>query len=174
MSSWFGLAAFVVATVAIPAAVLATRYWGNRRACPEMEIHATPLLPKNARPGLLEVTYGDIPLDEPHLVPVTLRNSGPRDLSSGMLDGGRSITVKFDQTFCGLTAVHGGIETRSPAIGASAVVSVGPGVLKCGESWSFSAVTTGPGDVTVGAPRIITDVQAAVPAEKAASRSHCT
>lgn len=167
--SWFGLAALVVAIIAIPAAVLATRHWGNRRARLEVKIEATPLLPEDARPGLLEVTYRDIPVDEPHLVSVTLRNSGPRDLASGMFDGGRSITVKFDQTFYGLTAVHGGIETRSPAIGASAVdavVFVQPALLKRGESWSFSAVTTGPVDVTVDAPLIDTDVQVVAPPEE--------
>jgi hypothetical protein len=115
---------------------------------------------------VLEVTYRDIPVDEPHLVSVMFRNSGPRDLTSEMFDGGRSITVKFDQIFYGLTAVQGGIKTKSPAIGVGAdhaVVSVQPGLLKRGESWSFSAVTIGPVDVTVDAPLIDTDVRAAPP-----------
>lgn len=137
-----------------------------------MEIDATPLLPEGARPGLLEVTYRDIPVSEPHLVSVTLHNSGPRDVTSGMFDGGRSLTVEFDQTFYGLTAVQGGIEVRSPAIGAGAgaVVSVLPGLLKRGESWSFSAVTTGPLEVTVDAPLIDTDLRTVAPVKE----SHTT
>lgn len=168
VGSWFGLAALIVAIIAIPATVLATRQWGNRRARLDVEIEAIPLLPEDARPGVLEVTYRDIPVDEPHLVSVTFRNSGPRDLASEMFDGGRSITVKFDQIFYGLTAVQGGIKTQSPAIGIGAedaVVSVHPGLLKRGESWSFSAVTTGPVDVTVDSPLIDTDIRAVAPTE---------
>jgi hypothetical protein len=166
--SWLGLTALVVAIIAIPAAALATRQWGNRRARVEVEIHATSLLPEDARPGVLEMTYKGIPVTRPHLVSVTLRNSGPRDLASEMFDGGRSVTVKFDQTLYGLTAVQGGINTRSPAIGTSgsgATVVVQPGLLKRGESWSFSAVTNGPVIVTVDAPLIDTDVRAVAPAE---------
>ncbi len=58
----------------------------------------------------------------------------------------------------------------APAIGArsdDAVVCVRPGLLKRGESWSFSAVTTGPVEVAVDAPLIDTEVRPAVqPHEK--------
>ncbi|WP_456283480.1 hypothetical protein [Microbacterium sp. JZ101] len=102
-------------------------------------------------------------MSAPHLVTVMLRNSGPRDLASGMFDNGRSIAVKFDQTFYGLTAVNGGVQTISPGIGTradEAVVRVKPALLKRGSSWSFSAVTTGPVEVDVDAPLIDTDVRA--------------
>ncbi|MDR7172220.1 hypothetical protein J2W56_005981 [Nocardia kruczakiae] len=165
-AAWLGIAALAVAIMAIPVTVLATRQWGSRRARLEVVVDATPLLPGQARPGLLEVTYRDITVSEPHLVSVTFRNLGPRDLASEMFDSGRPITVKFDQVFYGLTAVHGGIKTSSPAIGASsddAVVYVEPGLLKRGESWAFSAVTTGPVQVTIDAPLVDTDVRHSVP-----------
>lgn len=161
--TWLGLAALVVAILAIPATILATRRWGNRRARLDVEIDAIPLLPEGVGSALLEVTYRDIPVSAPHLVTVMLRNSGPRDLASGMFDNGRSITVKFDQTFYGLTAVNGGVQTISPGIGSradEAVVRVKPALLKRGSSWSFSAVTTGPVEVEVDAPLIDTDVRA--------------
>lgn len=160
--AWLGAAALAVAVFAIPVTVLATRQWGNRRARLQVRVDATPLLPGEARPGLLEVTYRDIPVKEPHLVSVTFYNSGPRDLSSETFDGGRPIAVKFDQTFYGLTAVDGGVKTVSPAIGTradDAVVYVNPGLLKRGESWTFSAVTTGPVQVSVEAPLVDTDVR---------------
>lgn len=162
--TWIGLAALLVAILAIPTTIFATRQWGNRRARLEVEVSATPLLPAAARPGLLEVTYREIPVKEPYLVSVTLRNSGPRDVATKMFDGERSITAKFDQTFYGLTATQGGIEVASPGIGAeAAIVAVRPGLLKRGESWSFSAVTSGPVDVAVDAPLIDTDVRAVSP-----------
>ena len=40
-----------------------------------------------------------------------------------------------------------------------------PGLLKRGESWAFSAVTSGPVDVTVDAPLIDTDVCAVEPVD---------
>lgn len=164
--TWIGLAGLLVAILAIPTTIFAARQWGTRRARLEVEVNATPLLPEDARPGLLEVTYRDIPVKEPYLVSVTLRNTGPRDVATKMFDGERAITAKFDQTFYGLTATQGGIEVTSPGIGAeAAVVAVRPGILKRGESWSFSAVTSGPVDVGVDAPLIDTDVRAVSPAE---------
>lgn len=166
--TWLGIAALLVAILALPAAVLATRQWGNRRARLDVEIDAIPLLPEGVRPGLLEVTYRDIPVNAPHLVTVIFRNSGPRDLASSMFDNGRHITVRFDQTFYGLTAVNGGVQTISPAVGSSAdeaIVRVRPALLKRGSSWSFSAVTTGPVEVNVDAPLVDTDVRA-IPSAK--------
>lgn len=166
--TWLGFAALVVAIVAIPVTVFATRHWGNRRARLDVAIDAIPLLPEGMQPGLLEVTYRDIPVSAPHLVTVTFWNSGPRDLASDMFDNGRSIAVRFDQTFYGLTAVNGGVQTRSPAVGAradEAIVFVRPALLKRGSSWSFSAVTTGPVEVNVDAPLIDTDVRATAPSD---------
>lgn len=161
--TWLGGAGLIVAILTIAVTVLATRHWGNRRARLDVEIDAIPLLPGGVGPGLLEVTYKGIPVSAPHLVTVALRNTGPRDLASGMFDNGRSIAVRFDQTFYGLTAANGGVQAIAPAVGASAdqaIVSVGPALLKRGTSWSFSAVTTGPVGVNVDAPLIDTDVRA--------------
>lgn len=163
VGDWLGVAGLVVAIIAIPVAVLATRHWGSRRARLDLLVEATPLLPEHAGVGGdLEVTYGHIPVENPHLVMVTFRNSGPRDLSSETFDGGRPITVKFDQTFYGLTAVLGGVSTVEPPIGSGperAVVAVEPGLLKRDESWGFSAITTGPVQVAIDAPLIDTDVR---------------
>lgn len=164
--TWIGLAGLLVAILAIPTTIFAARQWGTRRARLEVEVNATPLLPEDARPGLLEVTYRDIPVKEPYLVSVTLRNTGPRDVATKMFDGERAITAKFNQTFYGMTATRGGIKVASPGIGAEgAIVAVRPGLLKRGESWSFSAVTSGPVDVDVDAPLIDTDVRAVSPAD---------
>jgi hypothetical protein len=47
---------------------------GNRRARVEFAFTSIPLLPANTGEGLLEVTYRDIPVKNPHLVSVALRN----------------------------------------------------------------------------------------------------
>lgn len=99
--AWSGLLTLVFAVLAIPTTIFATRKWGNRRARLEVEVSATPLLPEDAPPGVLEVTYRDFPVKEPYLVSVTLYNSGPRDVSTQMFDGERPIRAKFNQTFTG-------------------------------------------------------------------------
>lgn len=165
---WLGWAALGVAILSIPITVWATREWGSRRAQVEISVEATPLLPENARDGLLEVTFRDIRVENPHLVAVSVKNVGPRDLATDTFDAGLPVAIGFDNTFYGLTSVAGGMRIESPAIGASdksAVVRLGPGLLKRGTAWSFSAITTGPVEVTVDSPLIDTDIRkAAMPA----------
>jgi hypothetical protein len=175
MDEWLGWIALVVAILSVPITIWGTRQWGNRRARVEVSANATPLLPGDTREGLLEVTFRDIPVRDPHLVSVSVRNIGPRDLSTQTFDSGRPITVRFDNTFYGLTQVGGGVRVLAPAIGTAgkvAVVSLEPGLLKRGQAWSFSAITTGPVQVTVEAPLIDTDVRE--PTSPAGSRPEIT
>jgi hypothetical protein len=163
VQTWLAWAALAVAVIAVPISILATRQWGSRRARLEVSVSATPLLPEDSH-GLLQVTFRDIAAEKPHLVSVALRNTWPRDIATGTFVAGRSIAVRFNQTFFGLTGTEGGIDAVFPAIGASgedAVVNIRPGLLKREQAWSFSAVTTGPVDVAVDAPLIDTDVREA-------------
>jgi hypothetical protein len=160
------LSALVVAILATPVTVWATRQWGNRRARVEFVFSSTPLLPDQVSPGLLAVTFRDIPVKDPHLVSVTLRNTGPRDISTATFDNDRPMSVRFNQTFYGLTAVRGGAHTVSPAVGTppeDAIVQLKPLLLKRGEAWSFSAVLSGPVEVSIDAPLIDTEVGQVIP-----------
>jgi hypothetical protein len=123
-------------------------------------------LPRDAREGLLEVTYRDFAVPNPHLVSVVFRNTGPRDISSAAFDNGRPISIGFDQTFYGLTSTKGGGKIKSSAIGTPAgvaIVHLEPGLLKRGEEWSFSAVLSGPVEVSITAPLVDTDVAQVIP-----------
>ncbi|MDT0353635.1 hypothetical protein [Pseudonocardia charpentierae] len=165
-TDWLALSALIVAVVAVPISILATRRWGNRRARVSISIVSVPLLPDGVREGTIEVSFRDIPVKDPHLVTVEIRNSGPRDLSSDMFDRGESIAIKFDQVFYGLTSSHGGVRTASPAIGTrppEAIVFVRPALLKRREAWTFNAVTSGPVNVAIEAPLVDTDVVEARP-----------
>ncbi|NED97127.1 hypothetical protein G1H11_17655 [Phytoactinopolyspora alkaliphila] len=157
---WLALTAIIVAVMSIPIAVLATRHWGNRRARISYDIATVPMIPSDAEQGPLQISYHEIPVERPHLVTVTLDNTGPRDLTSDMFDGGAPISVHFDQTFYGLTNREGGVNTLSSALGSSgddAVVYIKPGLLKRGNRWSFSAVVSGPVIVNCSAPLANTD-----------------
>jgi hypothetical protein len=161
LGTWLGAAGLIIAIIAIPASILGTRQWGNRRARVQFFFTSIPLLPDGTREGLLEVTYRDVPVSSPHLVSVTLRNTGPRDVPSAAFDDGRPISISFNQTFYGLTGVRGGARTVSPALGSpakEAIVRLEPGLLKRGEEWSFSAVLTGPVEVSITSPLVDTDI----------------
>ena len=103
-ADWLALSALVVAVVAVPISILATRRWGTRQARISISTLSVPLLPDGVREGTIEVSFRDVPVKDPHLVTVEIRNSGPRDLSSEMFDRGESIAIKFDQVFYGLTS----------------------------------------------------------------------
>lgn len=162
LQDFLPLAALIVAIIAILVAVWATRRWGNRRAKVQFEFRSLPLLRDDMKPGLLEVTYRDMPVKKPHLVSVTIENVGPRDIPSSAFDAGKPISVTFNQTFYGLTSTSGGVHTTSPAIGTpanDAIVLIQPGLLKRREAWSFSAVLSGPAEISVESPLIDTDMR---------------
>lgn len=168
LAEWLALAALVVAAMAVPITIWATRRWGNRSARLEVSVTSAPLLPADVRHGLLVVTYRDVAVARPHLVSVSLRNTGPRDVSSEMFDGGRAIAIGFDQTFYGLTETKGSPLTVAAPVGAPAgpaLVQLGPGLLKRGERWTFSAVTTGPVEVAIDAPLVDTHLRYESPDE---------
>ncbi|SEA68026.1 hypothetical protein [Leifsonia sp. 21MFCrub1.1] len=162
MSAWVGWAALVVAVVAVPVTVWATRKWGNRNARLDLPVIAAAILPNGVKPGPLAVTYRDLPVDDPHLVTVALTNSGPRDLTSAHFDGAKPIVISFDKMFYGVTETAGNPQISSPGVGAAgaeATVLLGPALLKRGTSWSFTAVVDGPAEVAIDAPLIDTDIK---------------
>jgi hypothetical protein len=162
------LATIAVAILAILATVWATRKWGNRRGLLEFSWDAVPLLPGQQVNGLLQVTFRDIAVSEPHLVTVILRNVGPRDVPSSAFDGGLPLRVTFDQTFYGLTSSHGG-RVSSPAIGTQVPhsnVEWSPNLLKRQEQWVFSAVVSGSVLAELESPLVDTDVREVVRGER--------
>lgn len=158
-------AALVVAVMAIPVTIWATRRWGNRRGKISVCISSTALIPEGS--NRLEVTYRGIAVHSPHLVTIVLRNSGPKDISSSMFDSGRPTVVSFDTTFYGVTSSHGGVELISHGIGATppdSTIGIAPGLLRRKSEWSFSTVVTGPVEVAIESTLIDTDLIEEVPA----------
>lgn len=163
-TSFIPWAALVVAVIAIPVAIWATRRWGNRRGRISVSISSTALIPEGS--SRLEVTYRNVAVHSPHLVTVVFRNSGPKDISSSMFDSGKPTAVSFDTTFYGVTSVQGGVNLISRAIGATppdSIVEIAPGLLRRKAEWSFSAVVTGPVEVAIASTLIDTDLIEEVP-----------
>lgn len=162
-SEVMALAALIVAVVAIPITILATRRWGNRRAVLSYAVEVTPLLPEADQARDLAVTYLDFAVPEPKLVTLTLTNSGPRDITSDSFDSGQPVRVLFTGTFYGVTATSGGPILVMPAIGAEGddgAVEFHPKLMKRRESWSASLIVGGAVEVSVDAPLAHTDLKA--------------
>ncbi|HEY0260908.1 MAG TPA: hypothetical protein VGC18_13775 [Lacisediminihabitans sp.] len=156
------IVALFVAIAGIVVAVFATRRWGNRRGKLDLTFRSIPLIPEGVRPGLLQLSFRDFVVENPHLVEISLVNVGPRDIASAFFDGGRPISIAFNQTFYGLTGVEGGAALFSPALGADApdaIVRITPLLLKRGESWNFTAVLAGVPEIDVDCPLIDTDLR---------------
>ena len=164
MANWIAIVGVVVAVVAIPVTIWATRRWGNRRALIAWVAESVSLLPEEAGRDLIEVTYRSLPVKDPYLVTVVIANTGPRDLSSSSFDDGRPIRIHLGATFYGVTKSSGSPKIAEPGIGADsdlAFIEILPKLLKRQESWLFSVIVSGLPSVQVEAPLIDTDVRAA-------------
>jgi hypothetical protein len=151
-----------VALVAIPVTILATRRWGNRRAVLTYTVEVNPLLPEADQTRGLAVTYRDMAVPNPHLVTITLANSGSRDITSESFDAGRPLLICFTGTFYGLTASSGSPSLTMPAIGTAgenAALEFRPKLLKRRESWTVSLIVGGAFEATVDSSLVDTDLR---------------
>ncbi len=96
----------------------------------------------------------------PHLVTIELRNVGPRDVAAKDFDRDQPLQVQFHGAFYGVTRASGTV-VRAPAVGArppKSSVHLGPGLLKRGGAWIFTAVVSGGEAPTLTSPLVDTDL----------------
>lgn len=155
---WIGLAGLLVAVVSIGATILAARRWGNRRKRIAFSWEAARLLPVGRSERLLEVTFRDIPVTDPHLVTVRVANVGPLDIASKHFDAGRSLVVNLNCMMYGLTHSSHPSGTVTGAIGSDGVVELRPVLLRRGEEWAVEAVVGGEPKPTLDSPLVDTDL----------------
>lgn len=123
----------------------ATWKFGNRRGRLLFTWEVVSLLEQGGRPELLEVTYRDMPVPDPHLVKLQLVNIGPSDIASAMFDSGASIDVSLaDCVFYGSVRTSHPGSFLMPAIGTKpAIVSFRPSLLKKREALEVTLVVAG-------------------------------
>ncbi len=152
---------WVPAAVAVAvglATVLATRKWGTRRRRVLFRYQSAPLLPVDSRLGLLEITFRDIPVPNPHLVTLRVQNLGPSDVATHHFDTGAPVRVALNCKFFGLTSSSHPAATVSPAIGDDGWVELRPTLLRCGDEWAVQAVVEGVAAPELVSPLIDTDI----------------
>lgn len=148
----------IVGIVGLIATIAAARRWGTRRHRLLYEWGETSLLPE--RGNLLKVTFRDLPVDDPYLVTIVLRNIGPGDISSQIFDGGKPLVINLGcKKWYGITRNSHPHATLSNAVGSDdAVVQLRPTLLRTGEEVAFEAVVEGKSKPELESPLIDTDI----------------
>jgi hypothetical protein len=158
LADWLGIAALVVALGVGVVTVLATRHWGNRRREILFSYDTTSLLPKGRQSGPLQVTYRDIPVKNPHLTTIRVKNIGPYDIGTQQFDAGRPLKISLNCPMYGLTRNSSPSSTVSTAIGEQGVLELTPMLIRRGEEWITEVVTEGEAKPKLDSPLIDTDV----------------
>lgn len=152
------LVAIVVAVVVGAATVIAARRWGNRRRKLLVAYESGPLLPPEHRGGPLKITYRDIPVEDPYLVTIRLKNVGPWDIATEYFDSGEPFVVRLNCTMYGVTRTTDPDSTVSSAIGAEGTIQMKPRLLRRGDEWTIDAVVQGVPSPEFESPLIDTDI----------------
>lgn len=157
------LLSIVGIVVGVVATVAAAWKWGTRRRRLLFTWRSTPLLPiDQAEHPWVQVTVHDFPVNDPHLVALTLRNVGPSDLATQHFDAGKPIRVELGCTrFWAVTRSTHPRATRMPSVGYDGGwIELRPLLLRRGEEWTVDAVVEGDVAPTLTSPLIDTDVVA--------------
>lgn len=152
--NWLPLGALLVAVCGIPIAILATRKWGNRRAKLQVLTESTGLLAAGPSAGFsvsrhLEVTYKRVPVDNPHLVTLRIRNIGPKDITRDNFDGARPLIFDIGNTFYGFVSISSNDATK-PIVNTAvadqidnSVLTVMPAHIPRGTEWVVKYMASG-------------------------------
>jgi hypothetical protein len=161
-SEYLTLAALVVAVMAIPITLWATRRWGERRARLLFTYRTVPLLPEGDKHGLVKVTYRDFEVPSPHLVTLRLRNVGPRDIPSDRFDLKRPLAVDLHSTMYGIVNTSPAKDrgdVRTVALGTeNGYVSFMPALLRRNQEWTVEVLVAGEPRPQLTSSLIDTDV----------------
>lgn len=157
-AEWIGIVSLVVLALIGVATILATRRFGNRRRRVTLIWNASSLLPDGRSPDDLQVTYKGVPVKDPYLLSVRLRNSGPSDVASGHFDSAKPFRINLACSMYGLTDASDSTVTEVDVSNDSTVVSLRPTLLRRGAEWTFEAIVGGMPSPTVMSSLVDTDV----------------
>jgi hypothetical protein len=155
-----GIIAIVVAVIAILVGVLAARRWGTKKRRLLVTYSASPLIPSlpSEAHETVQVTYKDIPVENPHLLEISIQNIGPVDVTTDDFDARRHAVFKLNCKIYGLvSSTRPGFTSCSP-VGSEGLIEISPLLLKCKESCEITAITSGMPDVEPDFPLINTEI----------------
>jgi hypothetical protein len=149
-----------VAILAIVIGWAVSRKYGNRPAKLKFDWSSELLLTTSGkkRTSDLKVLYKDFEVPDPHLLRITVKNIGSRDIPTSSFDAGRSLRIYADGKLFGLLSVSHIEPSVFPAIGGEIEFSIRPTLIKRGESWEVTAIVAGNLVPKLESPLIDTDI----------------
>lgn len=123
--------------------------WRPRRTRVFVTWEATRLVPQVAAAEMLEVTFRDVRVLDPHVMTVAVTNVGPRDIGTDQFDRASPLEIHHDAVLLGVVAHDGDAPLSIPALGSRDALKLGPALLRVGETWRVDAVVDGRPSVTV-------------------------
>jgi hypothetical protein len=158
--NWLALIATVAAVAAIPVSVLAARTWGNRRRKSTYIYSTTPLIARQANKldkADIAVTLNGEPIEGAHLIRVIFINLGPSDITPGHFINQDSLYIEIGCKVATITTSSHPKETEADDVGLTTRIYLRPTLLKRGEMWSFSAITSGKPNPQITSTLVDTD-----------------
>jgi len=154
----------VIGIAAICCGIWAARRWGTRRGKLLLAFSVTDLMPSEAPHEDLGFTYKGLPVRDPQLVKLRLKNVGPHDITRDKFDQDKPLFVGLDATFMGLlrTASTSGVAPQMAmgAIGTeNAEIGFMPGHLPKGAEWTAELIVEGKSSPHIRGLLIDTDIE---------------
>lgn len=163
LAFWGIVVGSAIALVAIGFSIWAARKWGTRRGKLLLAYTVTDLMPAGGPRDGFGFTYRDIPVEDPQLVTLRLRNIGPHDITRDLFDQGEALQISLNATFMGLlraTSTAGATPRLAMrAIGTeNAEIGFKPGLLPRKAEWTAEFLVEGKASPEVRGCLINTDI----------------
>jgi hypothetical protein len=107
--------------------------------------------------GALEVSFEGLPVDDPYLLKITLKNVGPVDIASADFDAGLPLRVLFSKGYLELLDMNF-VDVMTLIGMDEGVLSIDPILLRRGATIFLDVLVDGKPEVELESPLINTDI----------------
>ncbi|MFB8369805.1 hypothetical protein ACFC25_10630 [Pseudarthrobacter sp. NPDC055928] len=158
-NEWLWLIGIVIAVVGIVIGFAVARRYGTRRRRLLFTWDAVQLMPGTGlAPGVLQVSYSGVPVTDPYLVQITLKNIGPADIASADFDDKRNLRISFPNGYLTMVSAHSSGVTPSILCSPNCI-EIAPVLLRRQSSISLDVLVDGPPKIDpLSSPLVNTDV----------------
>lgn len=168
----FNLTTLVLAVIAILLAVVSVYYARRALFPPKRRLSycvesSSPLVQGAGHlAGAIEVSREGVPLSDPHVVVLWLKNTGRHAIASEHFDQGRPVELDLSAQIVDLVTAGGSAQASCAVHGA--VIAYGPELLSKGQKVTFTALVDGAPDFSLRQHLIDVEVKAAPDPERMA------
>lgn len=148
IGTWLGFASIIVALAIGVGAILAARKWGTRRGKLLVAYSSTGLLVDQTSTDQIKVTFQNLPVEDPHLVSLLIKNIGSRDITREQFDGDSPLIIGLNCTLFGIVQCKSSdgtppttvLDLTGPKVDA---VGFKPALIPRGTEWTVDCIVSG-------------------------------